>query len=473
MRNFFIALTRDPISLLGAAITTASALVFAALFSFDLVGLEGGPYVGILSYVIVPGCFVFGLLLIPVGIWRHRRLAGRAALRGLPPPTFPVIDLNQTRTRGMVLTFLALTGMNTVILATATYKGVEVMDSTPFCGTTCHTVMQPEYTAYQRSPHARVHCVSCHIGPGGSWFVKSKLSGAWQLVAVAFNLHPRPIPTPIRNLRPARETCEQCHWPTKFVGDRLRVITHHSDDQASTPLRTVLLLRVGGMQGRKSHGIHWHVDPDVAIRYRADEKRETIHEVELTLPGGLVRRYSAKGPPAEGGGGVTGGEWRLMDCVDCHNRPTHVYRTPEQEVDEALAQGRIDRTLPYARREAVRALRAGYDSHEEARAGIAAAFASFYEKERPEIVRSSRPAIDQAGRLLGDLYCLNVFPKMKVGWGTYPNHLGHTTSTGCFRCHDGSHATPEGQVISQECDTCHTMLAMEEENPEVLKTLQP
>ena len=469
-RNFYQALMRDPVSLTGAAITTASALVFGTLLCLDLLGLPGTPYLGILAYCVVPAIFLFGLALIPIGVWRERRRMRRLAAEGRAIPGFPVIDMNQDRTRRMVLVFLALTLANIIILATATYKGVEVMDSTPFCGQTCHTVMQPEFTAHGRSPHSRVACVACHIGPGGSWFVKSKLSGSWQVVSVAFNLYPRPIPTPVENLRPARETCEQCHWPTKFVGDRLRVITHYADDEKNNALKTVLLMKVGGMQGRTSHGIHWHVDPGVRIRYRADAKRETIHEVEAIQPDGTVKRFAAGGAPAAGAGEE---EWRVMDCVDCHNRPTHIYRTPEEEVDNAMAEGRIDRGLPFARREAVKALRATYDSHEAARPGIAAAFASFYQKEHPDVAASKGTEIEAAGRILGDLYSFNVFPKMKVDWGTYPSHLGHTTSNGCFRCHDGEHKDAAGNAISGDCDTCHSLLAMDEENPKILEDLRP
>jgi hypothetical protein len=466
MRPFFVALTRHPLGLAGAALATASALVFAFLFAIDLVGLHATPYVGILAYLIVPAFFLLGLLLIPAGIWmdRRRRRAG-----GPEEPTLPVVDMNRPRTRGMVVIFLALTAANIVILAAATYKGVEVMDSTRFCGQTCHTVMEPEFTAHERSPHARVACVDCHIGPGGSWFVKSKLSGTWQVISVAFHLYPRPIPTPAHNLRPARETCEQCHWPTKFVGDRLRVITHHNDDEKSTTTKTVLLMKIGGLSERGSQGIHWHVDPGVRIRYRSDEKRETIAEVELTRQGEAPRRYLAEAAASNGDAG-----WRVMDCVDCHNRPTHIYRTPEDEVDQALTEGRLETALPFARREAIQALKSGhYESHEAARAGIAQAFAGFYEKDYPQVASERRADIERSGQVLGEIYALNVFPKMNVQWGTYPNHLGHVTSDGCFRCHDDKHKTSEGKVIPGDCDLCHSVLAMDEENPKVLETLRP
>jgi hypothetical protein len=274
-------------------------------------------------------------------------------------------------------------------------------------------------------------------------------------------------------LRPARETCEQCHWPTKFVGDRLDVRTHYDDDEANTELKTVLLLRVGGLQGRESHGIHWHVDPSNQIRYRSDELRETIYEVELTLADGTVKTFlpggSANGDAEQGGHG----QWRVMDCVDCHNRPTHIYRLPEEAVDLAIQAGKISRELPYVRREGVRALQAEYASHEEARAGIAGEISAFYAENYPDLAAARAELIEQAGRVFGDTYCENVFPAMKVTWGTYPDHIGHEQFEGCFRCHNDEHRTAEGEVISQDCDTCHSLLAMEEEDPEILQQLQP
>jgi nitrate/TMAO reductase-like tetraheme cytochrome c subunit len=477
MRNFFIALTRNPISLAGTALASASAVIIVSLFTIDLVGRGGGPYMGILAYLVLPAIFVAGLLVIPVGIARERRRARRAAARGEAPPAFPVIDLNRARTRNVALVFLALTAVNVIVLAAATYKGVEVMDSTEFCGATCHTVMQPEYAAYQKSPHARVACVDCHIGPGADWFVKSKLSGTWQVIAVTFDLYPRPVPTPIENLRPARETCEQCHWPAKFVGDRLKVITSFQEDEASTELKTVLLMRVGGVQGRRSQGIHWHVDPDVRIRYRSDPSRETIYEVELTRPDGTVTTF-APPPGGEAAGEAAGAAgpgdgWRVMDCVDCHNRPSHTFRTPARAIDEAIEEGRIDRALPYVRKRGLELIQGSYPSHAAARQGIAEALAAYYRERHPEVAAARAAEVEQAGRALGDVYAGNVFPEMNVGWGTYPNHLGHADDGGCFRCHDETHASADGETIAQDCYSCHNLLAMEEADPEVLAQLEP
>jgi hypothetical protein len=473
MRDFIIAMTRNPISLIGAAITTASALVILSLVAVGMVGHHGNPYEGILAFAIMPAIFVVGLLLIPIGIYRERAVARKAAEQGVEvKPAFPIIDLNVNRTRKIVLVFLLLTMANLIILATATYKGVEVMDSTAFCGTTCHTVMIPEYTAYKRSPHARVKCVACHIGPGANWFVKSKLSGAWQLVSVALDLFPRPIPTPIHNLRPARDTCEQCHWPAKFVGDRLRVKTRYMEDEKNTETKTVLLLRVGGIEGRQSHGIHWHVDPKHQIRYRSDPTRETIYDVELTDAEGKVTLFT-NGEPQEAEASEEAAVWRTMDCVDCHNRPTHVYRRAGDELDTALQENIISRKLPFVRREGRKLLKQEYTSHDEARQKITAGLAAFYHENYPDVASSMADQIDAASTAIGNIYASNVFPVMKVDWNTYPNHIGHEQSPGCFRCHNDEHESEDGRVISQDCDTCHSLLAMEEESPEVLQMLNP
>ena len=471
MRDFFIAMTRNPISLTGAAITTASALIIFSLIAVGVVGHHENPYTGILAFIILPGIFVIGLALIPIGIYRERRAARLAEERGEKvKPAFPIIDLNRVKTRKAVLIFLVLTMANVVILATATFKGVEVMDSTAFCGTACHTVMTPEYTAYERSPHSRVKCVACHIGPGANWFVKAKISGAWQLVSVALDLYPRPIPTPIHNLRPARDTCEQCHWPTKFVGDKLRVETRYQEDEENTETKTVLLLRVGGIQGREAHGIHWHVDPANQIRYKSDPTREQIYDIELTRPDGTVTVYR-NGTPEEGD--ETHDEWRNMDCVDCHNRPTHVYRAPGEELDLAIHEGTISAELPFVRREGRKLLREDYASHDEARANIQTALTAFYRDNYPDAATAMTAQIDSAAAAMGEIYASNVFPIMNVGWDTYPDHIGHEASPGCFRCHNDEHESDDGQVISQDCDTCHSLLAMEEESPDVLEMLNP
>jgi hypothetical protein len=465
VKAFLNLLTRHPLSLAGTSIATVAALLFLTFLALDLFGFHGHPYIGILAYLIVPALFALGLVLIPIGLRRAR-------LRKAPAgELFPILDFNQPNVRNRFVVFLALTAINLVIVAVASLKTVEVMDTTAFCGTACHSVMAPEHTAFERGAHASVRCVDCHIGPGAGWFVKSKLSGSWQLVSVALDLYPTPIPTPVHNLRPARDTCEQCHWPQKFVGDRLKVITRFDEDEANTERKSVLLMRVGGITGRESMGIHWHVDPANAIRYRSDETREEIHEVELKRPDGSLERWLA--PGADAGEMATQGEWRSMDCVDCHNRPSHTFRLPEVELDLAIETGHIARDLPFVRREGLRLMRAEYADRDTARAALRDGLKAFYAGSYPELAISRAAEIDTAAEALWDGWSANVFPNMKVTWGTYPNHIGHEQTPGCFRCHDDLHSTASGAAISQDCDTCHSLLAMEEVDPEILRTLSP
>jgi hypothetical protein len=459
-------LLRHPLSLAGAGLATVCGSLVTVLFVASLAGFEGNPYLGMVAYVVFPTLLVLGLLLIPAGAWLERRRLVRLAASGGDETPLPVVDFNSPRTRRLGLLFLALTTVNLLLLGAASYKGLEVMDSPAFCGS-CHSVMDPEASAHARSAHARVSCVECHIGPGASWFVKSKLSGSWQLASVMLDLYPRPIPTPVHNLRPARDTCERCHWPTKLVGDRLKVITRHAEDAASTPLKTVLLVHVGGTEGVTTRGIHWHVDQGVKLRYQADEKREKISRVELTLADGRQRRWLAPDAPA------AEGSWREMDCIDCHNRPSHVYLTPEDEVDAALVAGRLDSRLPFLRRESLKALRVAYPSKEAAAAGLDRSLHDFYAGQPPPPGADAARLLDAATIELAAIWGRNVWPAMKITWGTYPTLVGHEQAPGCFRCHDGEHATREGKVISGDCGLCHSILAQGEKDPAILKLLAP
>ena len=214
-------LGQNPLTLTGAVITTSTALTTIAFWFYEIF-LPGPPhpYIGLLVFLILPGIFILGLLLIPLGIWLRRR---SLLASGKMPGVFPTVDLGLPVVR-RTLEYVGLaTVLNLLIIGTASYRGVQYMDSTSFCGKTCHTVMDPEYTAYQNSPHSRVECVDCHIGPGAGWFVRSKLSGLRQVFAVTFHTYSRPIPSPVKYLRPARETCEQCHWPQRFTGDKFLV----------------------------------------------------------------------------------------------------------------------------------------------------------------------------------------------------------------------------------------------------------
>lgn len=447
------SLLRTPVVIGGAVLTTVSAVLFLVGFVLDVFGLHTNPYLGILFFIAIPFAFLCGLLLIPLGIWLERR----RRLRGRPPSlrTWPRLDLNSARVRTMVFFVLVLTPANLLIVGMAGYKGVEYMDSVNFCGQVCHEVMEPEFVAYQFGPHARVKCVDCHIGPGADWFVKSKLSGARQVFAVMLASHPRPIPSPVHDLRPARETCEQCHWPAKFHGDKVEQFREYANDETNSESVTTVRLRIGGinMAGRPS-GIHWHVAEENAIEYIAlDAARQEIGYVRLVNGGGAVTEYRAPGVTDEQ---LAAGERRRMDCVDCHNRPSHTFaRSADRAINELLGAGAVPLSLPFVRREGYAAITAEYASQEEAFAAIGARLRAFYQAEYPEVWAGRQPEVEQAVMALSDLYRRNVFPTMKVTWGLHPDNRGHMEFPGCFRCHTDEHAAPDGRVIRQDCDLCH------------------
>lgn len=463
--------TRNWLTLFGASLTTVSGIGIVAFLVFGLLGLSLSPYVAILGALILPGMFVIGLLLIPVGSWweNKRRTAGRPRLLDRDKGPYPSVDFNKPRVRRAAAVLGIFTVVNLLILSTASYEGLHYMDSPEFCGQVCHTVMAPEHTAYIGSPHARVNCVDCHIGPGAPWFVRSKLSGLGQVWAVTLGSYETPIPTPVENLRPSQDTCEQCHWPAKFTGDRIKVIRKFSPDEANTPLVTALLIHIGGGESA-SGGIHsWHIDPGKVTTYVSFDGRQTIPWVSVSEADGTVTEYKVGGlalTPER----LAAGERRVMDCIDCHNRPTHVLKSPDRALDEAIAAGRIDRKIPFIKKATLDALvevGGAFGPAEQVGDKIRA----YYRENWAQIFDTARQGIEQAAVEAESIYRGNVFPAMKVGWGTYPVNIGHEAGPGCFRCHDGDHQSADGRSIEQDCTLCHQVLAWDEEDPQVLKDL--
>ncbi|MEE9235990.1 MAG: NapC/NirT family cytochrome c [Candidatus Acidoferrales bacterium] len=465
-------LGNNRLSQAGVVVTTASGITLLTFYTTEFFGVRVGPYIGIITFLILPAVFILGLLLIPAGMWRRWRREKRA---GRLPGEYPQINFGDPKLRETAYFVLVMTGVNLALFLTATYRGVHYMDSAQFCGLTCHGVMQPEYTAYQNSPHARVGCVECHVGPGAPSFVRSKIAGSYQVISVTLDLYPRPIPTPIENLRPSRETCEQCHWALKFHGDKLVVKTQFDTDEENTETKTVLLMHTGGIdpltgQPQGNHGVH--LQPGTTIEYlSADEQRQEIPYVRYRKATGEVIEYvSDSEAPLDQ---YRAGPLRRMDCMDCHNRPTHTFQLPEAAVNQAMAAGRIDPALPYIKQQSLEVLQADYESQAQAAREIRQRLLDYYRENYPDQFESEPEKVEQAAEALIDLYRRNVFPQMKVAWGTYPNHLGHQDFPGCFRCHDGLHESPGGEfAIPSDCDTCHALLAFEEPEPEILETLQ-
>ena len=435
------------LSLTGLVIVVGSLFSFFLLFVLDSMARQSNPYVGILTYFVAPGFLFFGLFLTLAGAWRQRRKLGRV---GSVWPKM-VVDLSQPRDRKMMAVFIGGAVLFLLLSAVGSYHTYHFTESTTFCGQACHTVMKPEMVTYQHGSHARVACVECHIGPGAEWFVKAKISGTYQLYAVAFNKYPRPVPTPIKNLRPARETCEQCHWPQKFVGALDRTYNYFLTDETNTPFSVRMTMKVGGSDPKRGPvgGIHWHVSQDNKIEYWAkDASRQTIPYVRVTNPQGVATEYRARGFTNE----IKVAELRTMDCMDCHNRPAHTYESPNDAVNLALHLGKISRDLPYVKSNAVALLTQEYATETEALQNIATSLALSYPGDSR--VRAAIDAVQQ-------IYKDNFFPEMKASWAAYPNNIGHKDWPGCFRCHDDGHRTPDGKqtIKANDCNSCHTILA--------------
>ena len=464
-RSPVVYLASNLISLIGVVLVTTAGVLWLMLLPSWWRDDLNHPYVGILANMALPLLFFAGLALIPLGIWHNNSKRHHAGDAG---PLLP---------RGgelrKLLTFVGLTTFANLVIGTQLlYSAVNYMDSDSFCGKACHTVMDPEYTAYSNSPHARVACVECHIGPGAPWFVKAKISGTRQVFAVLFHTYPKPIPSPVEALRPARDTCEHCHWPQRFEAQKFFIHNEYAANEQNDATTTVALMKIGGRTWSGSTGIHGaHVSDGGRMEYiSTDRQRQVIPQVAYTAPDGKVTVYKSTDAPVKPED-LAKGEHRNMDCMDCHNRPTHTFQMPERALDTAMTQGAICVKLPFIKQQALEALKRGYPDRQTAHREIAASIESFYQTKYPQSYAQDLNLIKTAVGTVQAIYERNVFPEMKISWGTYPNNLGHTDFPGCFRCHDGNHTSADGRTISNDCATCHDLLAVSEKNPKVLTDL--
>jgi nitrate/TMAO reductase-like tetraheme cytochrome c subunit len=453
----------NTLTIVGFGLTTLSGIGLMVFLILEALGLVENPYVGLLGMAFLPGLFVGGLVAMPIGILiRRRKLMKRGALPEEVAP-WPRLDFNDAHVRRAAAVVVGLTVVNMVLVTTTSAAAMSFMDSPKFCGTVCHKVMQPEYTAYQNSPHSRVKCVQCHIGPGASFVVRSKFDGLRQVWKVLTGTYAHPIASPVHTLRPARDTCEGCHWPAKHYGDKLRLIGRFAEDEKNTASFTALLLKTGGgaaNAGQQHGGIHWwHIYADNKIRYLAtDARRQEIAWVELTTPDGKRTEFVRAPAKAPSPDRIQAGA-RLMDCIDCHNRPTHLFETPAKETDAVLQRQADLRSLPFYKREVVKASAVSYPTHELGVAGVRAALTNFYTTTYPEISAKQGALVARGAEEAGRVYDRTVFPQMNTDSKTHPTNIGHDDSPGCFRCHDGNMTNvASGETIPNDCDTCHGIL---------------
>lgn len=447
-------------SLAGIVLAAVGAGLMIIFFAMEMLVGFGSQYTGLLVYFIFPLMLVIGLILIPVGMIRERK---RRMIMAEDVSAYPILDFNQPGQRRKLIFFIISTLLFLLIISIAVIKGYVYTESASFCGTVCHTVMEPEYVTWSNSPHARVKCAECHVGSGAEYFVRTKLSGTRQLFKVVTGTYATPIETPVTNLRPARDTCEHCHWPEKFYSGRQKTFYHYAQDEKNTPREIRMLLNIGGTPVSPNiRGIHWHIASKVYYQPR-DAKRQDIPYIRVQgRDGKITDFYDTEKPLAQTE--ISPAKQRVMDCIDCHNRPTHIYRSPALEVDNNLVSGAIDPSLPFIKKVSVELLMKPYRNRDEAYKAIASGITSYYRTSYPQISGSKDAAIQNAVKAVQGIYGRNIFPVMKTAWNTHNDNIGHLIFPGCFRCHDGKHKSKDGQVISKDCNLCHLLLGQKQEN---------
>ncbi len=452
-------LFRNYISFAGALIVTAAGVSILLLFLIELTQKGDNPYLGILTYIILPAFLVFGLLVIAIGMLIERRRRRRSPTSEIPP--YPKIDFNEPRQRQLALAITVISFVFICASAFGSYRAYEYTESVEFCGLACHSVMKPEFVAFHATSHARIKCVDCHVGHGAESYARSKLSGARQLLALARGSYSRPIETPVHNMRPADQTCEQCHWPAKFHGAQIKTFNHYAYDENNSLRQTRMLINVGGGDPSSGPvaGIHWHMNLQNQITFIAtDKQRQAIPWIRVQDRNGKVTEYYDRLRPISAEQ-IASAEKRRMDCIDCHNRPAHAYLPPDVAVDQSFSAGRLDPSIPYLKRKTVEVLDKPYATEQEALNSIASDLDAFYKTNYNQLYSQQSDTIKSAIGETQRIFKTYFFPEMKTNWSTHPNNIGHLYSSGCFRCHDGEHVSNTGKVIRNDCNICHTVLS--------------
>jgi nitrate/TMAO reductase-like tetraheme cytochrome c subunit len=457
-RPVWVLMSSHWVSLLGLGLLITAIVTWLIVLAHKSRGGEN-PYLGILTFGVIPLMFGAGLALVPLGIYLARKQL-REKVAATPQEERRAIGLRLAKFFGI------LTAVNLLIGTQITLKAVHHMESVQFCGATCHS-MNLHLAAYGESPHRQVACVECHVEPGFKGFVASKVSGTRQLWETITDSYPRPVQSAIETGRmvASNVTCEQCHSSQKFSGVRLRVKPKYLEDEKNTETYTVLMNLVGGGYLGGIHGRHFGQGVDVS--YYADPARSSISWVQYRNTNtGETREYTP-----DGGKSAAPATKFTMQCVDCHNRPAHTFDKPETAIDRAIARGQISASLPFVKKKGVEILRAGYSSTADADRKIGEAVVAYYRTAYPEVASKQAKEIEAAARSLRHIYSVNVSPEMKTDWGAYTNQLGHMDFPGCFRCHGGELSTKDGKFINDDCSVCHEMLAVDEQKPEILGKL--
>jgi NapC/NirT cytochrome c family protein len=447
----------NPVSLVGLVIAVFNAGFIVFLSLVEALSKRAHPYADLVIWIILPALVLLGVALIFVGIRRERR----KEREGVPAERrFPIVNFNDPKHRTTILVLGTGFLLLSLLYAFAGYKAVEFSESTAFCGSMCHTVMGPEFRAHAYSAHAEIACADCHVGPGAKYFLLAKLRGTRQLIDLMFDRYHRPIPTPVADLRPSEQVCENCHGPKYQINQRLESRNYFLSDEKNTQKTINLLLRMGGAAptAPRPPKMHWHSSTTEEIVYAAsDEKRTVIPWIRVKRLDGKERVYRVAGAEMSDADAAKAGP-RRMDCIDCHNRAGHPYNPPGAILNALLNLKLVDPALPQIKSVAVKALDAEYASREDGLKGIDASIREFYKTTYPAILRDKQAAVVAAIAALQRAYARNYDPSMKVTWKNFPDNRGHRFSAGCFRCHDGKHRSDDGAVLSRDCGLCHLLI---------------
>ena len=456
------------LSIIGSIIAVINLVLIILLFIISTIFNNSSTNLGLFIYIILPGFLILGFLLVPIGMYFKRRRIRKDS--SVSKERLPVVDLNDPRHRNAFIFFTIITIIILFLSTLGSFEAYHLTESVEFCGTLCHKVMEPEFTAYGNSPHANVTCVECHVGSGASWYVKSKLSGLYQVYATLTKTYPSPIETPLHDLRPARETCEKCHWPQKFYPRSLYTNKYFLADSLNTEYDIILQMKTGPEYSELGfrEGIHWHINPDVKIEYISEnDKRENITYVKYTdnSTGEVIVYRNADNPISDSLASVQ--SKRTMDCIDCHNRPSHAYRSPPAYIDNALLTGTISKEIPFIKKAAMGILRQTFKDKDSAMLVIKNSIMNYYQSEFTDFYNSSKELIDNSIISMQKSFSQNTFPGMKVAYDIYPDHIGHQESEGCFRCHNDAFKAENGQTITRDCNLCHTIIG--QGNPGIMQ----
>ena len=335
----------------------------------------------------------------------------------------------------------------------------EITNSSEFCGLACHT-MPPEYISYLNSPHARVKCVECHIGRATiatQFFRKAHdISHVVKFVGADYE-----TPIYVKGLRPAPQVCERCHNPEKFSDNSQAEIKHYDAAKNNELSTTYLSFKIGGGTHREGlgKGIHWHAEnaieyiysddphlqqeiPWVKVTYADSGETEIFTDTEAALPPDFAEQNADR--------------VQTMDCMTCHNRDSHPFKSPDQALDDAMARGLIAVEIPYFKQNAIAIMERQYPSMDHANNAIDG-LKQYYTVNWSDYYTANVETVDKAIAEVKRLYSEMVYPTMDVSWTTHPDNVGHKDSPGCFRCHDGKHLNEKQESIRIECNLCHTI----------------